>query len=158
MSSYNSTGVILCGVIKMGEVPGCNSIPKSTTLCGGSPGSSSRKTSTYSHTTRGKSKSGLSSSSRVRLASQPANCPCCQNTIFFIVTQFFSPANLPATIHYIVLRYNLSPLLCNTNQCIAIHFQPILGASLQYNFLYFNTIFFRAFKPYLACNTIIVLQ
>ena len=23
----------------MGEVPGCNSIPKSTTLCGGSPGS-----------------------------------------------------------------------------------------------------------------------
>ena len=53
----------------MGEVPRCNSIPKSTTLCGGSPGSSSGKTSTYSHTTRGRSKFGLSSSSRVRLAS-----------------------------------------------------------------------------------------
>ena len=59
----------------MGEVPGRNSIPKSTTLCGGNPGSSSGKTSTYSHTTRGRSKSGLSSSSMVRLASQPANCP-----------------------------------------------------------------------------------
>ena len=35
-----------------------------------------KKTSTYSHTTRGRSKSDLSSSSRVRLASQPANCPC----------------------------------------------------------------------------------
>ena len=59
----------------MGEVPGCNSIPKSTTLCGGSSGSSFGKTSTYSHTTRGISKSGLSSSSRVRLASQPVNYP-----------------------------------------------------------------------------------
>ena len=75
LSSCNSNGAILCGVIEMGEVPGCNLIPKSTTLCGGSPGSSSGKTSTYSHTTRGRSKSGLSSSSRVRLASQPANCP-----------------------------------------------------------------------------------
>ena len=53
----------------MGEVIGCNSIPKSTTLYGGSPGSSSGKTATYSQTTRGKSKPGLSSSSRVRLAS-----------------------------------------------------------------------------------------
>ena len=59
----------------MGEVPGCNSIPKSTTVCGGSPGSSSGKTFTYSHTTRGRSKFGLSSSSRVRLVSQPANSP-----------------------------------------------------------------------------------
>ena len=59
----------------MGEVPGCNSIPKSTTLYGGSPGSSSGKTFIYSQITRGRSKSGLSSSSRVRLASQPANCP-----------------------------------------------------------------------------------
>ena len=59
----------------MGEVLGCNSLPKSTTLCGGSPGSSSGKTSTYSHTTRGRSKSDLSSFSRVRLASQPANRP-----------------------------------------------------------------------------------
>ena len=59
----------------MGEVLECNSIPKSTSLCGGSPGSSSGKTSTYSHTTQGRSKSGLTSSSRVRLASQPANCP-----------------------------------------------------------------------------------
>ena len=56
----------------MGEVPGCNSIPKSTTLCGGSPGTSSGKTSTYLQITRGRSKSGLSSSSKVRLASQPA--------------------------------------------------------------------------------------
>ena len=75
LSSCNSTGAILCGVIEMGEVPGCNSIPKSTTLYGGSPCSSSGKTSTYSHTTRGRSKSDLSSSSRARLASQPANCP-----------------------------------------------------------------------------------
>ena len=59
----------------MGEVPGCNWIPKSSTLCGGSLGSSSGKTSTYLHTTRGRSKSGLFSSSRVRLASQLANCP-----------------------------------------------------------------------------------
>ena len=59
----------------MGEVIGCNSIPKSTTLYGGSPGSSSGKTSTYSHITRGRSKSSLSSSSRVRLTSQSANCP-----------------------------------------------------------------------------------
>ena len=59
----------------MGEVPGCNSIPKSTSLCGGSPGSSSGKTSAYSQPTQGRSKSGLTSSSRVRLASQPFNCP-----------------------------------------------------------------------------------
>ena len=44
----------------MVEVPGCNSISKSTTLGGGSPGSSFGKTSTYLHTTRGRSKSGLS--------------------------------------------------------------------------------------------------
>ena len=54
----------------MGEVPRCNSIPKSITLSGGSPGSSSGKTSTYSHTTRGRSKSGLSSSSRVSVTPQ----------------------------------------------------------------------------------------
>ena len=53
----------------MGGVPGCNSIPKSITLCGGNPGSSFGKISTYSQTTRGRSKSGLSSSSKVRLAS-----------------------------------------------------------------------------------------
>ena len=58
----------------MGEVPGRNLIPKSTSLCGGSPGSSSGKTSAYSQITRGRSKSGLFSFSRVRLASQPANC------------------------------------------------------------------------------------
>ena len=34
LSSCNSTGAILCGVIEMGVVPWCNSIPKSTTLCG----------------------------------------------------------------------------------------------------------------------------
>ena len=43
LSSYNSTGAILYGVIEIGEVPGCNLIPKSTTLCGGNPGSSSEK-------------------------------------------------------------------------------------------------------------------
>ena len=59
----------------MGDVPVCNLIPKSTSLCGGSPGSSSGKTSAYSQTTRGRSKYDLSSSFRVRLASQPANCP-----------------------------------------------------------------------------------
>ena len=76
LSSCNSTGAILCVVIEMGEVPGCNSIPKSTTLCGGNPGSSSGKTFAYSQTTQGRSNSGLTSSSRVRLASQPVNCPC----------------------------------------------------------------------------------
>ena len=75
LSFCNSTGAILCGVIEMGEVPGCNSIPKSTTLYGGNPGSSSGKTSSYLQTTRGRSKSSLASSSRVRLANQPANCP-----------------------------------------------------------------------------------
>ena len=76
LSSYNSTGAILCGVIEMGDVPGCNSIHKSTSLYGGNPGSSSGKTSSYSQTTQGRSKSYLTSSSRVRLASQPINCPC----------------------------------------------------------------------------------
>ena len=76
LSSCNSTGAILCGAIEMGDVPGCSSMQKSTSLDGGNPGSSSRKTSSYSHTTRGRSKSCLTSSSRVRLASQPFNCPC----------------------------------------------------------------------------------
>ena len=75
LSSCNSTGAILCGVIEMGNVPRCNSIPKSITLYGGNPGSSSIKTSSYSQTTRGRSKFILTSSSRVRLASKPANCP-----------------------------------------------------------------------------------
>ena len=59
----------------MGDVPGCSSIQKSTFLYGGNLGSSSEKTSSYLQTTRGRSKSGLTSSSKVRLASQPANCP-----------------------------------------------------------------------------------
>ena len=75
LSSCNSTGAILCGVIEMGDVPTCNSIPKSITLYGGNPSSSSLKTSSYSQTTRGRSKFILTSSSRVKLASQPANCP-----------------------------------------------------------------------------------
>ena len=75
-SSYNSTGAILYGVIEMGDVPGCNSMWKSTSLGGGNPGSSSGKTSSYSQTTRGRLISYLTSSSRVRLASQPVNCPC----------------------------------------------------------------------------------
>ena len=75
-SSCNSTGVILCEVIEMGDVPRCNSIQKSTSLYGGNPNSSSGKTFSYSWTTRGRSMSCLTSSSRVRLASQPINCPC----------------------------------------------------------------------------------
>ena len=59
----------------MGEVPGCNSISKSTTLYGGNPDSSSGKASSYSQTARGRSKFGLTSSSGVRLASQAANRP-----------------------------------------------------------------------------------
>ena len=75
LSSCNSTGVILCGVIDMGKVPRCNSIPNDITLYGGNPSSSSGKTSSYSQTTRGRSKSCLTSSSRVRISSQPANYP-----------------------------------------------------------------------------------
>ena len=43
LSSCNSPGAILCGVIEMGEIPWCNSTPKSMSLCGGSPDSSSGK-------------------------------------------------------------------------------------------------------------------
>ena len=49
LSSCNSTGAILCGVIEMGDVPACKSIPKSTSLCGGSPGSSSGKKNPHTH-------------------------------------------------------------------------------------------------------------
>ena len=76
LSSCNSTGVILCEVIEMGNVPGCNLMQKSTSLYGGNPGGSSGKTSSYSHTTRGRSTSYLTSSSKVRLVSQPTNCSC----------------------------------------------------------------------------------
>ena len=76
LSSYNSTGTILCRVIEMGNVLDCNSMRKSTSLGGGNPGSSSGKTSSYSQTTRGRLISCLTSSSRVRLASQPINCSC----------------------------------------------------------------------------------
>ena len=76
LSSCYSIGDILCGVIEMGDVSRCNSIQKSTSLYGGNPGSSSEKTSSYSHTTQGRSKSCLASSSRVRLASQPINYLC----------------------------------------------------------------------------------
>ena len=47
LSSCNSTGAILCAVIEMGEVPGCNSIHKSTTLYRGNLSILSRKTSSY---------------------------------------------------------------------------------------------------------------
>ena len=76
LSSCNSTGAILCEVTEMGDVLGCNPIQNSTSLYGGNSGSSSRETSTYSHTTRGRSKSCLTSSSRISLASQPINCLC----------------------------------------------------------------------------------
>ena len=75
LSSYNSTDAILCGVIKMGDVPRYNSMIKSTSLCRGNPDSLSKKTSPNSQTTRGRLKPYLTSSSRVRLASQPINCP-----------------------------------------------------------------------------------
>ena len=76
LSSYNSTDAILCGVIEMGDVPGCSSMMKYTSLYGGNPGSSFEKTSLYSQTTRGRLKPYLTSSSRVRFASQPFNCLC----------------------------------------------------------------------------------
>ena len=76
LSSCNTVGTILCGVIEMSDVPGCNSMVKSTSLYGGYLGSSSEKTSSYSQTTRGTPKSRLTSSSKVRLARQPTNRPC----------------------------------------------------------------------------------
>ena len=76
LSSCDSTGAILCGVIEMSDVPGCNSIQKSTSLYGGNPDISSGKTSMYLHITRGRSKSCLASSFKVRLASQSIICPC----------------------------------------------------------------------------------
>ena len=76
LSFCNSTGAILCGVIDMGDVLGCNSIRKYTSLYGGNPDSSSGKTSSYSQTTRGRSKSFLTSTYKVRLVSPPINCPC----------------------------------------------------------------------------------
>ena len=76
LSSYNSTSTILCGVIEIGNEPGCNSMIMSTCLYGGNPGSSSGKTSPNSQTTRGRLKPCLTLSYRVRLASQPINCLC----------------------------------------------------------------------------------
>ena len=76
LSSYNSTGVILCGAIEIGDVPRCNSMRKSTSLSGGNPVARSEKHPYTRILIRGRSKSCLTSSSRVRLASQPINCPC----------------------------------------------------------------------------------
>ena len=76
LSSCNSNGAILCRVIEMGDVSGCNSIVKATSLYEGNLDSSSGKTSSYSQTTRGRPNSCLTSSSRVRFASQPINYPC----------------------------------------------------------------------------------
>ena len=76
LCSCNSTGSILCGVIEIGDVLWYNSIVKFTPLCRGNPGSSSGKTSSYSQTARSRPNSYLASSSKVRLASQPINCPC----------------------------------------------------------------------------------
>ena len=75
LSSCNSTGAILCRVIEMGDVPRCNSIRESAPLYGGNPDSSSERTSSCSQTARGRSKSYLTSSTRVRLSSQPNICP-----------------------------------------------------------------------------------
>ena len=76
LNSCNSIDAILCGVIETGDMPGCNSIQNSTTLYRGNPSSSSRKTSLYSQTIRGRPKSYLTLSSRGRLASQLIICPC----------------------------------------------------------------------------------
>ena len=76
LSSCNSIDAILCKVIEMGDVPGCNSIMKATSLYGGNLGSSSIKTSSYSQTTRGRPDSCLSSSFRVRCTNQPINYSC----------------------------------------------------------------------------------
>ena len=75
LSSCTSTSAILCGVIEIYVVLGCDSMQKSTSLNGGNPGNSSEKTSSYSQTTRGRLTSYLTSSSKVRLASQPLNFP-----------------------------------------------------------------------------------
>ena len=75
LSSYNSAGTILCGVIELGNILGCNSIVKSTSQCRGNPDSSFGKTSSYSQTAQGRPNSYLTSSSRVRLANQPINYP-----------------------------------------------------------------------------------
>ena len=47
LSSCNSTSAILCGVVEIGDMPGCNSMQKSTSLGGGNPSNSSGKTSSY---------------------------------------------------------------------------------------------------------------
>ena len=71
---------------------------------------------------------------------------------------FFSSQAGSIAIHVTLLQYNFSPLLCNRNQCIAIHFQPILGASLQYNFLYCNTISILLKPSSLQYNDCIAIQ
>ena len=76
LSSCNSIGTILCRVIEIGDVSGCNSIVKSTSLCEGYLGSSFKKMSSYSQTAQGRPNSCLASFSRVMLASQPINCSC----------------------------------------------------------------------------------
>ena len=92
LSSCNSAGVILCGLIEIGDVPGCNSIVKSTSLCGGNLNSSSRKKSSYSQTARGRPNSCLASSSKVRLANQPINYPCHLNCAWLGVKYHVYPS------------------------------------------------------------------
>ena len=76
LSSCNSAGAILYEVIEIGDVPGCNSITKSTSFCRGNPGSFFGKTSSYSQTIRSRSNSYLALSFKVRLANKPCNFPC----------------------------------------------------------------------------------
>ena len=76
LSSFNSEGTILCKVIEIGDVPGSNSIVKSTSLYGGNPCSLFGKTFSYSQTTRRRLNSRLASFYRVRLVSQPINYSC----------------------------------------------------------------------------------
>ena len=76
LSSYNSIGAILCRDKEIGDVPRCNSIVNSTSLCGGNHDSSFKKTFSYPQTARGRPNSSLASFSRVRLTSQPISYPC----------------------------------------------------------------------------------
>ena len=71
---------------------------------------------------------------------------------------FFSSQDASIAIDLTLLQYNFNPLLCNKNQCIAIHFQPILGASLQYNFMYCNTISILLKSSSLQYNDCIAIQ
>ena len=92
LSSYNSTGAILCGVIKMGDVLGCNSIQKSTSLYGGNPDNSSRKTSSYSQT--------VTPPTRHTVSSEGVNLFFFYKLITFNLFHSYNVKHLTCTIFY----------------------------------------------------------